>query len=127
MKTIKRSRLPEFHENLHQELVNNGWVPLREPRNIAAAIILSVPFMVTNLFIAVMATRVFSTISLKEFGLTLDSFSITINLGVIIALVLLIIIHELLHLIFIPNFISSTKNLCWTSYLWRFCLYGRGD
>jgi len=110
MKTIKRKHLPEFDENLHQELVNSGWVALREPGSLAVAIILSVPFMVTNLFITVMAIRIFSTISFEEFGFTPDSFSITINLGVIIALFSLLIIHELLHLIFIPNFISSSKT-----------------
>ncbi len=110
MKIIKRRQMPKFDESLHHELVNNGWVPLKEPGSIAVAIILSVPFMAINLYIAVLAIRIFSTISLEEFGFTPDSFSITINLGVIIALILLIIIHELLHLIFIPNFISSSKT-----------------
>lgn len=110
MKIIKRKQLPEFDEKLHQELIKNGWVPLKEPGSIAEAIIFSVPFMITNLFIAVMAIRIFSTVSLEEFGFTPDSFSITINLGVIVALILIIIIHELLHLIFIPNFTSSTKT-----------------
>jgi len=110
MRIIKRKYLPEFDERLHEELVNSGWVPLREPNSIAVAIILSVPFMVTNLFISIMVIRFFSTISLEEFGFTPDSFSITINLGVIIALFLLLIIHEVLHLIFIPNFIRSSKT-----------------
>lgn len=110
MKIIKRSQLPKFSKKSHQELVNSGWVPLREPGSIAVAIILSIPFMVTNLFISVMFIRTFSTISLEEFGFTPDAFSITINLGVIFALIILIIIHELLHLIFIPNFINSTKT-----------------
>ena len=110
MKIIKRKQLPKFDESLHEELVNNGWAPLREPGSIAVAIILSVPFIFTNLFIAVLAIRIFSTISLEEFGFTPDSFSITINLGVIVALFILLIIHEVLHLIFIPNFISSSKT-----------------
>ena len=110
MKIIKRKQLPKFDESLHQELVNNGWAPLREPGSIAVAIILSVPFIFTNLVIAVLAIRIFSTISLEEFGFTPDSFSITINLGVIVALFILLIIHEVLHLIFIPNFISSSKT-----------------
>ncbi|UNC93854.1 DUF3267 domain-containing protein [Candidatus Contubernalis alkalaceticus] len=110
MKIIKRKQLPEFDENLHQELVNSGWITLREPGTLAAAIILSVPFMVANLFISVMSIGVFSTISLEEFGFTPDSFSITIDPGVIISLVFVIIFHELLHLMFIPNFMSSTKT-----------------
>lgn len=110
MKIIKRKQLPEFDKNLHQELVDSGWVVLKEPRSIAAFIILSVPFMLTNLVIAVMAIRTFSTISWEEFGFTPDSFTININLGVVAALILLIMFHELFHLVFIPNFISSKKT-----------------
>ncbi len=52
----------------------------------------------------------FPAISFEEFGFTPESFSITVNLGVIAALIIFVIIHELLHLIFIPNFIKSTKT-----------------
>ena len=50
-----RRRLPEYDENLHQELVNSGWITLREPGSLAVAIILSVPFMVVNFFISIMS------------------------------------------------------------------------
>ncbi len=105
-----KKRLPEFNESLHKEIVNSGWITLKEPRSLVSTIILSIPLMVINLFIAIVVIGIFSTFSFKEFGFTPDSFSVTINLGVIIALVLVVIFHELLHLFFIPKFISSAKT-----------------
>ncbi len=105
-----KKRLPAFNVSLHKELVNSGWIRLREPGNLVSAIILSIPLMVINLFIAIIVIRIFSTFSLEEFGFTPDSFSVTINLGVIIALILVVIFHEVLHLVFIPNFLSSAKT-----------------
>lgn len=105
-----KKRLPEFNESLHKELINGGWITLREPGSLVSAIILSIPFMVINLYIAVVFMVIFSIISFEEFGFTPNSFSITINLGMIIALIILIIIHELLHLVFIPNFKRSSKT-----------------
>ncbi len=107
---IIKKRLPALNESLHKELNISGWITLREPGSLISAIILSIPFMVINLFIAIVIIGIFSTISLEEFGFTPDSFSITINLGMIIALIIFIIIHELLHLIFIPNFKRSSKT-----------------
>ena len=108
MKIVKR--LPKTSERLHQELTAGGWIPLKEPESLAGAMILSIPFMAANFFISIMAIRSFTSISLDEFGFTPDSFSITINLGAIIALIAFVIFHELLHLIFIPNFLRSSKT-----------------
>ncbi len=105
-----KKQLPGFNEHLHQELLENGWVPLQEPGSLAAAFLLSIPFMIINMLIATGAINIFSTISFEEFGFTPDSFTITINFGVIILIILIIVIHELLHLLFIPNFIRSDKT-----------------
>ncbi len=105
-----KKQLPKCNEHLHEKLTNSGWITLREPGSLVSAIILSVPFMVINLFVAILALSVFSTISFEEFGLTPDSFSVTFNLGMIITLIIFVIIHELLHLIFIPNFMRSSKT-----------------
>ncbi|MGP4108476.1 DUF3267 domain-containing protein [Virgibacillus sp. L01] len=83
---------------------------MKEPENVWTAILLSIPFMLLNAIISISILNVFSSISLSEFGLSSDSISITINVGVIIWIISLIILHELLHLIFIPNFIKSQKT-----------------
>ncbi len=102
--------LPKSKQSLHLELIHNGWVPIKEPKNVLSAILLSVPFMLVNVIISIGIIHIFSTISLREFGLSSDSLSITINLGIILWLALLLILHEFLHLVFIPNFIESEKT-----------------
>jgi len=105
-----QKHLPRFSEHLHLELTENGWVPLREPGSLALSFLLSIPFMNINVFISIGAMNIFSTISFEEFGFTPDSFTFTINFGVIILLILIIVLHEILHLLFIPNFIRSDKT-----------------
>ncbi|MBM7586031.1 hypothetical protein JOC86_002573 [Bacillus pakistanensis] len=108
MKTL--NKLPKSNPSLHLELIKNGWIPMKEPKNLISAILLSTPLMIVAAIISIGVINIFSTISLSEFGLTSDSISITINLGIIFLLILLLILHELLHLIFIPNFIKSEKT-----------------
>lgn len=104
------NKFPKSNSSLHLDLIKNGWVPMKEPKTLISAILLSVPLMVVNAIISIGVINIFSTISLSDFGLLSDSISITINLGIIFWLVLLLILHELLHLIFIPNFIKSEKT-----------------
>ena len=105
-----QKHLPRFSEHLHLELIENGWVPLREPGSLVVVFLLSIPFMIVNLFISIGAINIFSTISFDEFGFTPDSFTITINFGVILIITLIIVLHEFFHLLFIPNFIRSDKT-----------------
>lgn len=104
------NKLPKSNPSLHLDLIKNGWVPMKEPKNLISAILLSIPLMIVAAIISIGVINIFSTISLSDFGLTPDSISITINLGIIFLLVLLLVLHELLHLIFIPNFIKSEKT-----------------
>ena len=104
------NKLPQSNQSLYLDLINNGWVPMKEPKNLISAILLSIPFMISAPIISIMIIKIFSFISLNDFGLTSNSISITINLGIIFWLVLLLILHEFLHLIFIPNFIKSEKT-----------------
>jgi len=106
-----QNKIPEYSESLHLELIKNGWVPMKEPKTLLSAIILSIPFMVINGLISIGVINIFSNLSLKEFGFTSNTISININLVDILLVVLLLIIHELLHLIFIPNFIKSEKTI----------------
>ncbi|WP_284141550.1 MULTISPECIES: DUF3267 domain-containing protein [unclassified Virgibacillus] len=104
--------IPKVDNKKHIKLLENGWNPLKEPKSVGRAILLSIPLMIFNAFITVGVIEIFSSISLKEFGIdpTSDSLSISINLVGIVSLFLLIVIHELLHLVFIPNFIESKKT-----------------
>ncbi|KOS62950.1 DUF3267 domain-containing protein [Lysinibacillus agricola] len=104
------NKLPKSNPNLHLDLLKNGWTPMKEPKNLLSAILISVPLMIIATIISIGVINIFSSISLSDFGLTPDGISITINLNIILGLVLLLILHELLHLIFIPNFIKSEKT-----------------
>jgi hypothetical protein len=106
-----QTKLPKFNESLHLEFIKNEWVPMKEPKHLVSAILLSIPLMIINALISIGVITIFSTISLQEFGLTANSISISINFGSIFLLVLVVIIHELLHLIFIPNFIKSKNTI----------------
>ncbi len=79
-----QNHLPRFNEDLHLELIENGWKPLKEPGSLAVSFLLSIPFMIINMLIAIGAINIFSTISFEEFGFTPDSLTITINFGFII-------------------------------------------
>ncbi|MFB4169364.1 DUF3267 domain-containing protein [Virgibacillus sp. JSM 102003] len=104
-----RNKIPKTDKQLHLNLVNNNWIPMKEPESVWTTIVLSIPFMLFNTIISLGIIHIFSTISFNEFGISSDSISVTINLGVIIWIFSLIILHEMLHLMFIPNFIKS-KN-----------------
>ncbi|WP_226526874.1 DUF3267 domain-containing protein [Metabacillus niabensis] len=108
MKILKK--LPKSKESIHMDLIRNGWVPMKEPKNVGNAILLSVPLMLVNAMITIGVINIFSTISLNDFGLTSDSFTLTINLSVILWLFLLLVLHEFLHLVFVPKFIESDKT-----------------
>ncbi|MFD1040560.1 DUF3267 domain-containing protein [Virgibacillus byunsanensis] len=104
-----QNRMPKTDDRTHLNLVENEWFPMKEPKSLGMSILLSIPLMILNALITIGMINTFSTISLNEFGLTSDSISITLNLGVIIWIFLLLVIHELFHLVFIPNFIKSQK------------------
>lgn len=106
-----QTKLPQFNESVHFDLIKNGWTPMKEPKNLVSAIFLSIPFMIINVLISIGIINIFSSISLKEFGLTSNSISITIDFGAIFLMILFVIIHEVLHLVFVPNFIKSKNTI----------------
>ncbi|MEB2281924.1 DUF3267 domain-containing protein [Lysinibacillus xylanilyticus] len=104
------NKLPKSNPKLHVDFIKNGWIPMKEPKNLISAILLSIPLMIVASMISIGVINIFSSISLRDFGFTSAGLSITINLSVILGIVFLLIIHELLHLIFIPNFMKSEKT-----------------
>ncbi|KMY31940.1 hypothetical protein ACZ11_07105 [Lysinibacillus xylanilyticus] len=103
-------KLPKSNPNLHLDLIKNGWIPMKEPKNLISAILLSIPLMIVASMISIGVINIFSSISWRDFGFTSGGISININLSVILGIVFLLIIHELFHLMFIPNFMKSEKT-----------------
>ena len=104
------NKLPEYNESRHEELLNDQWNPLKEPQKVSTAILLSVPLMFLGALVTIGIIKLFSDFSLSDFGWTDNTFTLTIDFGIIFGLITLLIIHELLHLVFIPNFLRSEKT-----------------
>ncbi|HWJ79792.1 MAG TPA: DUF3267 domain-containing protein [Niallia sp.] len=104
------NRMPKSDDDLHKDLLKNGWTYLKEPKNCIQAILLSSPFMIIAVIISIWIINITSSLSLREFGFGSDSITIAININSIVWLVILLLIHEVLHLIFIPKFIHSPKT-----------------
>lgn len=105
-----RNSVPKGDKTLDITLTQDGWTPMKEPKNFVNALLLSLPFMIINALISIGIINIFSDISLREFGLTTEGVFITIDLVSLLLIIFLVILHELIHLIFIPNFIKSEKT-----------------
>ena len=104
------NKLPKINPSVHLELVKNKWIPMKEPKNLTSAILLSIPLMIVSALISIGIIKIFSSISLSDFGFKPDEITITINLSIVLWLFLLLVIHELIHLILIPNFVKSERT-----------------
>lgn len=106
------TRLPKKDDKRHIYLTNNGWMPLKEPGNIFLAILLSIPLMVLAAFISIAIIRAFYNISLASYGLDIAAGNIGVefNLLYILGIIILIIVHETIHIVLIPNFLKSDKT-----------------
>ena len=105
-----KHKLPKTNEDIHKKLLDEGWKQLKEPKNLSGQIALSIPFMIINFILGQFIVGILAfnmSFSFKFSGL-IDLF-----IGFIILLLISIILiacHELLHLVFVPNFIKSTKT-----------------
>jgi len=101
--------------------MNDGWKPLKEPKSLTNAMLLSMPFMVINALLSFGIIYFFSSFSIKQFTFfTGDSIIITIDIGLIIVLLSVLIVHEFFHLIFIPNFLKSKDIIIGLTFLAAF-------
>jgi len=80
-------KLPKSNPNLHLDLIKNGWIPMKEPKNLISAILLSIPLMIVASMISIGVINIFSSISWRDFGFTSGGISININLSVILGIV----------------------------------------
>ena len=116
MKYVKK--IPYDHEK-SVELYADGWKKLREPKSLKTALLFSLPFMILN--------GLFSLCFLIQLGSPIGdlmrdpSFTIRIDYTLILylaAMFAFILVHELLHAVFIPNLFRSEKTF------WGLTLFG---
>jgi len=97
---------PKFNEELHEKLLKDGWRELKEPRSFKSLVVLSIPFIIINVLIGQLIMGMFTQDYILSGTITSEQF---LELFVFIPIVL-IVVHELIHLIFIPNFIKSENT-----------------
>ncbi|WP_048170046.1 DUF3267 domain-containing protein [Methanosarcina siciliae] len=108
--------MPKTNPERQSELIASDWIQLREPQNIVGIGLLMVPIMALSALSTVKIFNIFTAFSLADFGITAQGLSATISLKGFAGLMGLLLSHELLHLIFIPNFISSEKTYLGITY-----------
>lgn len=82
----------------------------------AGAILMSTPIMAINCIITICIISVFMPVSPYMFGLEPGAFSLSINFFDILALPAMVIVHELMHLVLIPDFLRSDKTFAGITY-----------
>ncbi|MDZ4131680.1 MAG: DUF3267 domain-containing protein [Dethiobacteria bacterium] len=105
-------RIPPVDEVLKKSLISAGWIQVKEASNLFSAFLFSIPFMLLNAALSIFVmfqldqTLGRAILELYSFG----SWSFTIRFDYIIIIYLLILLHEVIHLVLVPGFASSEKT-----------------
>lgn len=62
-------KLPKSNPKLHLSLIEDKWILMKEPKNVASATLLSIPLMIIAAIISIFILNIVSSISLSEFGI----------------------------------------------------------
>lgn len=76
--------------------------------------------MLLNLLLTISVFALFQPLTLTDLRISPEGFQISVDLLAIAAFVILLIVHELLHLIIIPGFASSKKTYAGITYMGGF-------
>lgn len=107
-------KLPQTNKALAQKLEKDGWKKIKEPNSLPLAVLFSFPLscllLVMTIYIAyVLEPKLFSFITSDSLEITIP---INLNLLILVVVVYLyMLIHEMIHAIFIPNFMKSEKTV----------------
>ena len=111
---IKNS-FPKLDQEFHEKLLKDDWKELKEPKSLMGYVALSVPFMIVNFLIGMWIMEISTS------GIATDQKIITIDViyavpVIILVAIVLVVVHELIHLLFIPNFIKSDNTYIGFTY-----------
>lgn len=112
--------VPEVNTIRDTGLINDHWVPLREPKNIMVTLLLSAPIMAVCALLTLAIASIFVPLSAAYFGIGTNQISISISLPIIAGIVILLAAHEFVHLLLIPGFIRSDKTYIGLTYFGAF-------
>jgi len=104
--------LPQADQEKLKDLRSRGWVRLKEPANALTAIMVSLPLMAVTGALTVGIFMLFSAFPLEDPGYAGESFSLSFSLGLslVLGVIAVLVCHELLHLLFIPDVLHSRKT-----------------
>lgn len=103
------------------DLTASRWVKLEEPKNMLTVILASIPFMALNFIITLLIAGMFVPVSPEYFGIAGTSFSFQIDFLPLVAGVLgILVAHELIHVLCIPDFIRSDTTCMGVTYVGGF-------
>ena len=94
---------------------------LEEPKNMLTVILASIPFMALNATITLLIAGMFVPVSPEYFGIAGTSFSFQIDFLPLVSGVLgILVAHELIHALCIPDFIRSDTTCMGITYVGGF-------
>lgn len=107
-------KIPPTDKELSIKLKSSGWKLIKEPKSVGIATLLSLPFALLLGAVTLIVTYWLNP-SIYEF-LNIEhgfGFSFSINLFTLLyvfGVLVLMLLHEFLHAVFIPNFFKSNKT-----------------
>ncbi|KZZ83062.1 hypothetical protein [Bacillus sp. SJS] len=112
--------LPKSNQHDHKIFIQEGWKPLKEPSSIGAALISSLPFMAAGTIVSFFIMNLFDPFSFKEFGFSDSGITGKLSVSFLAGILLLMGIHETLHLLLVPYFKRSSSTYAGLSFLGAF-------
>lgn len=110
MKYVKK--IPKADEALRTYYQSEGYKMVKEAPNLPIAFLLSLPFVFINALIAYGVIRLVSPVHAEQVQniFQTSTWEFTIRFDYILYFYVLLIVHEILHLVFIPKFYKSDKT-----------------
>ena len=104
--------IPPTDKEVRDSFIKAGWKRIKEPSNLPGAILLSIPFMALGVLFSFLVIALFNPSFVDSLGQVFDSgaFSINIKFYYILYAYITIFLHEMVHAVFIPDFIKSGKT-----------------
>ena len=125
MKYIKK--IPEENKEYTGELLRTGWKKLKEPK-LSLVMLIAIPVGILLMLLNIKYCLYFFPKLNEIINYSENSFAIKFKLGIwqlilyLIITVLFLILHEFIHLLFVPNFFKS-KRTFWGMRLLYFFTY----
>ena len=118
------NKTPSIDINMKNKMINEGWKQLKEPSNIVMATLISLPIALLNVYICLIFISGINPNIKMVINSIIESGSINfkIKLTYIIYAYICILLHEIIHMILIPNFIKSKLTFI-SIKLWRGFVY----